>query len=109
MISDAFCVSENWNRLLAKKVRQCDRNASDHARMTAAPFLLHSHEYILRDDRFMVVLDVILRQCAVVLASFLVQEVDGVVLLQERTTRILLVLQHLPAFWYVIISEAFSA
>lgn len=37
-------------------------------------FLLHPHEYILRDDRLMVVLNVVLRQSAVVLATLLVQE-----------------------------------
>ena len=43
----------------------------------------------------MVVLDVVLRQRAVVLATLLVQEVNGVGLLQERVTHILLVLQYL--------------
>jgi len=44
----------------------------------------------------MVVLDVVLRQSAVILASLLVQEVYGVGLLQKRVTHILLVLQYLP-------------
>ena len=39
----------------------------------------------------MVVLDVVLRQCAVILATFLVQEVDGVGLLQERVSHVLLI------------------
>lgn len=59
-------------------------------------FLLHSQKYILRNDRFMVVLNVVLRQSAVVLATLLVQEVYGVGLLQERVTHVLLVFQYLP-------------
>ena len=43
----------------------------------------------------MIVLDVVLRQSAVVLAPFLIQEVDGIGLLQERVTHILLVFQYL--------------
>ena len=74
-------------------------------------FLLHSQKYILRNDRFMVVLNVVLRQSAIVLATLLVQEVYGVGLLQECVTHILLVLQYtshclnevtLPAFLFGI-------
>ena len=42
----------------------------------------------------MIVLDVVLRQCAVVLAPFLIQKVNGVGLLQECIAHILLVLQY---------------
>jgi len=41
-----------------------------------------------------VVLNVVLRQCAVVLAPFLIQKVNGVGLLQECIAHILLVLQY---------------
>ena len=44
----------------------------------------------------MVVLNVVLRQRAVILATLLVQKVYGVGLLQERVSHILLVLQYFP-------------
>lgn len=56
---------------------------------------LHLHEELFRNDRFMVALDVVLRDGTVVLDTLLCQEVCGVGLLKQRVTHVLLVAENL--------------
>ena len=65
----------------------------DHA--SADQFLLHQQEDVLRNDRFMVALHIVLWDGAVVLDALLRKEVRGVGLLQECVTDVLLVPENL--------------
>lgn len=56
---------------------------------------LHLHEQLLRNDGFVVVLDVVLRNNAVVLDALLCQEVRGVGLLKQGIAHVLLVAENL--------------
>ena len=56
----------------------------DHA--SADQFFLDQQEDVLRNDRFMVALHVVLRDGAVVLDTLFRQKVRGIGLLQERVT-----------------------
>ena len=56
---------------------------------------LHLHEELLRNDRFMVALDVVLRNGAVVLDSLFRQEVCGVSLLKQGVSHVLFISENL--------------
>lgn len=56
---------------------------------------LHLHEQLLRNDCLVIVLDVVLRDCAIVLDALLRQEVRGVGLLQQCVAHVLLVSKNL--------------
>ena len=55
---------------------------------------LHLHEELFRNDRFVVALDVVLRNGAVVLDALLCQKVCGVGLLKQGITDVLLVTEN---------------
>ena len=55
---------------------------------------LHLHEEFLWNDCFMVVLDVVLRNGAVVFDPLLCEKVSGISLLQKRITYVLLVAEN---------------
>lgn len=56
---------------------------------------LHLHEQLFRNDGFVVVLDVVLRNDAIVLDALLRQEVRGVGLLKQGVAHVLLVAENL--------------
>jgi len=62
---------------------------------TADKLSLHLHEELLRDDGFVVILDVVLRDGAVILDTLLCKEVRGVSLLKQGVAHILLVAEDL--------------
>lgn len=62
---------------------------------SADQFLLHKQEDVLRNNRFMVALNVVLRDGAIVLDALLCQEICGVGLLQKRVTDVLLIPENL--------------
>lgn len=61
----------------------------------ADQFFLNQKKDVLRDNRFMVALHVVLRDGAVVLDAFFRQEARGIGLLQERITDVLFVAENL--------------
>lgn len=65
----------------------------DHA--PADQLLLHQKEDVLRNDRLVVAIHIVLRDDAVVPDALFRQEVRGVGLLQERVTDVFLVLENL--------------
>ena len=56
---------------------------------------LHLHEELFRNDRFVVALDVVLRNGAVVLDALLCQKVCGVGLLKQGVSHVLLISENL--------------
>ena len=58
-------------------------------------FLLHQKEDVLRYDCFVITFHIVLRHGAVVLDSFLCQEVGGIGLLKQSITDVLLICQDL--------------
>jgi hypothetical protein len=61
-------------------------------------FLLYLHENFTRDDSFMAVFHIILRNNAMVFNSFLCEKVSGVCFLQEGIADVLLVSENLVDF-----------
>ena len=68
---------------------------ADLYKPAANKFVLHTHEDFFRDNRFVVVLDIVLRHDSVVLYALFGKIIHRVCLLQKRITHILFVAQYL--------------
>lgn len=75
---------------------------------SADQFLLHQQEDVLRNNRFMVALHVVLRDGAIVLDALFCQKICGVGLLQKRVTDVLLIRLWLRWIWRAALKRAHS-